>query len=511
MTRRTWAIAILGAWAVSLGWLVKREVFRPTGMRLAEAALSVPPGAVYYRLDVGGQQVGFASSTIDTQATSIGVTDMLVLQTPALGALHRTAALSRAVLSRTLRLEGVLTRFDGDVGRFVARNIVVGDTALTVTLFSGSDSETTHVPLAHPIVLPSLLPLRLAFGGELKRGKTYASVVFDPVLLAEQPVTVAVTAESTFVVADSAAYDSTARAWVPARFDTVRAFRIEQRESGMTTQAWIDAQGHIVRAENGVGFTMERTAFELAYTNFRHRDTTGLMRASAAPGPGDVVPTTVLAAGGRLPHDAASEARVRLTGAAPGAIDLGGGRQQLRGDTLVIRRESGAALAARYTLPARDSSHARWLAPAPLIQSDDPRIQAQARLIIGREQDPGRAARLLATWVHTNVQRRSTAAVPGAVQTLAARLGDCNQHAVLYVALARAAGLPARTAAGLLSLDGRFYYHAWAEVYLGDWVAVDPMLDAFPAGAAHVRFSIGGLARQTELVRLIGRIKLEVL
>ncbi len=63
MTRRTWAVAILGAWAASLGWLVKREFFRPTGTRLAEAALSVPPGAVYYRLDVGGRQVGFASST----------------------------------------------------------------------------------------------------------------------------------------------------------------------------------------------------------------------------------------------------------------------------------------------------------------------------------------------------------------------------------------------------------------------------------------------------------------
>src|SRR2546421_10446608 len=82
---------------------------------------------------------------------------------------------------------------------------------------------------------------------------------------------------------------------------------------------------------------------------------------------------------------------------------------------------------------------------------------------------------------------------------------------ILYVALARAAGLPARTAAGLVPVDGRFYYHAWAEVYLGDWVAVDPMLDEFPAGAAHVRFSIGGLAQQAELVRLIGRIKLEVL
>ena len=511
MTRRTWAVAILGAWAASLGWLVKREFFRPTGTRLAEAALSVPPGAVYYRLDVGGQQVGFASSTIDTQATSIGVTDMLVLRTPALGVLHRSVVLSRAVLSRTLRLEGVLARFDGDLGRFTARSLVNGDSVLAVTLFAGSDSETTRVPLARPIVLPSLLPLRLAFGGELKRGKTYASVVYDPVRLAEQPVTVEVAAESTFVVADSALYDSTAMAWVPARFDTVRAFRVEQRAGGMTTRAWIDAQGHIVRAENAVGFAMERTAFELAYTNFRHRDTTSLIRASLSPGPGEVVATTVLAARQLLPHDTTSQLRVRLTGVTPGAFDLGGGRQQQSGDTLLIRREPRATLSARYQLPARDSSLARWLAPAPLIQSEDPRIQAQARLIVGREQDPTRAARRIADWVRANLAQRPTATSPGALQALEARLGDCNEHAVLYVALARAAGLPARTAAGLVPVHGRFYYHAWAEVYLDDWVAVDPMLEEFPAGAAHVRFSIGGLAQQAELVRLIGRIKLEVL
>jgi hypothetical protein len=511
VTRRTWAVAILGAWAVSIGWLVKREFFRPTGTRLAQAALSVPPGAVYYRLDVAGQQVGFASSTIDTQATSIRVTDILILRIPALGVLHRTAAMSRATLSRTLRLERVDARFDGDLGRFAARSLVAGDTLLTVTLLAGPDSETTHVPLAHPIVLPTLLPLRLAFGGELKRGKTYASVVFDPILLAERPVTVLVAAESTLVVTDSAAYDSTALAWVPAHFDTVRAFRIEQREDGMTTRAWIDAQGHIVRAENAVGFVMERTAFEIAYTNFRHQDTTHLIRASAAPGPGEVVATTVLAARALLPRDTASLVRLRLSGVAPGMLDLGGGRQELRGDTLVIRRETPAALAARYGLPARDSTLARWLAPTPLIQSDDPRLQAQARLVVGPEEDPARAARLLATWVRGHVARRATAAVPSAVRVLETRVGDCNEHAVLFVALARAAGLPARTVAGLLQVDGRFYYHAWAEVYLGDWVAVDPMLDEFPAGAARVRFTIGGLARQAELVRLIGRIKLEVL
>ena len=77
--------------------------------------------------------------------------------------------------------------------------------------------------------------------------------------------------------------------------------------------------------------------------------------------------------------------------------------------------------------------------------------------------------------------------------------------------LNRAAGLPARPVAGLVDLGGRFYYHAWPEVYLGDWIAVDPTLDQFPADAGHLRFVAGGLARQVELIRFIGRLKLEVL
>ena len=89
--------------------------------------------------------------------------------------------------------------------------------------------------------------------------------------------------------------------------------------------------------------------------------------------------------------------------------------------------------------------------------------------------------------------------------------GDCNDVATLYVALARSAGLPARTVAGLIYLNGRFYYHAWPEVYLGDWVAVDPTFDQYPADATHLRFAIGGLARQVELFPLVGRLTLEVL
>ena len=515
MSRRTLTAVILGAWIVSLGWLVKREVFRPTGARLAEAALRVPPGAVYYRLAVAERQVGFSSTTIDTSGTNIRVTDILVLQIPALGALHHTATMSRATFSRTLRFESVDAKFAGDPGVYAAQGRVNGDTVFTVSLASGADSETTRVPLVRPIVLPTILPLRLAFGGELKPGKVYTSVVFDPMLLAQRVVEVTMTAESTLVVPDSAGFDSTTMAWVAVHFDTVRAFRIEETSGGSAMTAWIDAQGHIVRAANTAGFSMERMAFELAYVNFRHRDTARVARASANPGPGEVVATTALVA--RVPPDARSRLdtlsllRARLSGAAPTGPDFTTGRQRLVGDTLVVRRQAGAELTARYRLPASEPWLAPFLAPEPWIESEDARIQAQARLIVGREGDPASAARLIHDWVATHVEPRVVTGAAGAVRVLETRSGDCNERTVLYVALARAAGLPARPVAGLLYRGGRFYYHAWPEVYLGDWVAVDPALNEFPADAAHVRFVVGGLARQAQLVRLIGSLKLEVL
>ncbi|HYL20229.1 MAG TPA: transglutaminase-like domain-containing protein [Gemmatimonadales bacterium] len=511
MTRRTLALAILGAWVLSLGWLVRRQVFRPAGARLAEAALSVPPGASYYRLQLGGQQVGFASSTIDTTPTAIRVTNILVLRFPAAGVLRRTAALSRAVLSRGLRLESLDAKFDGDPGRFTVGGLVNDDTSLTITISATTDSSTTRLPLAHPVLLPTVLPLRLAFGGELKPGGSYATAVFDPMLLAERPVQVAVAHESTFVVADSAGYDSTARAWIPVRFDTVRAFLITQLEGDVKTKAWIDGQGRVVRAETPAGFVIERSAFELAFENFRRRDTIQVTRASASPPPGSVVAATAIAARAPAPRVPLPTLRVRLSGITLAGFQLVDGRQRLTGDRLEVRADSGARLTSRYTLPSQDTTLRAALAPAPLIQSDDPRVRVQARHIVGAERDPARAARLIADWVSREVARQAGVGVPGAVQVLGQRRGDCNEHTVLYVALARAAGIPARTAAGLLYTGGRFYYHAWAEVYLGDWVAVDPTFGQFPADAAHLRVTTGGLARQMELLPLTGSLKVEVL
>lgn len=503
MTRRHWVIAIFAAWVLSIGWLVKREVFRPTGARLAAAALAVPPGGVFYRLDVGEQQVGWTSTTLDTFPDAVRVETAVMLDVAAAGKLHRTTSRSVAMLSRALRLRTVDATFQGDLGEFATHGRVLGDSILSVAIVSDGDSQMTRIRLKGPISLPSLLPLRLAFGGELKAGRSYTVRVFDPVLLTERDVTARVAAESTLVVSDSADLDSTTLVWVPKRFDTVRAFRIDHDANGFPMRSWIDAQGRLVLARSDAergsdGFSIERAAFEIAFENFRRRDTARVARNSAAPRLGEIVPVTALVAGIRTQPERLARLRVRTSG----------------GDTLdIVQAGALRAGAAPYRLPSRDTTLARWLAPEPLIQSRDRRIVAQARQIIGRERGPARVAELLTHWVHRALRRTAPRAVsaPSALTVLQTRRGDCNEATTLFVALARSTGLPARPVAGLLYLNGRFYYHAWAEVFLNDWIAVDPTFDQYPADASRLPFAIGGLARQVELVPLIGRLKLEVL
>ena len=94
-----------------------------------------------------------------------------------------------------------------------------------------------------------------------------------------------------------------------------------------------------------------------------------------------------------------------------------------------------------------------------------------------------------------------------------------------FALMARTLGMPSRVVVGFLpggytgdTVDGQRVaevttgqLHAWPEVYLDGWVAVDPTFGQFPADAAHLRFIIGGLARQVELIQLIGRLQLDVI
>jgi transglutaminase-like putative cysteine protease len=230
---------------------------------------------------------------------------------------------------------------------------------------------------------------------------------------------------------------------------------------------------------------------------------------------GDILEGTAIAAGALPGRDGPTRLRVRLSGTSLDGFDLQGGRQRREGNELTITREGADVLAADWTLAGRQAGFrqrfAAELASEPLLQANDPAIVALALRIAGNERDPRVVAERINRWVHDSLAKEITLSIPNAVQVLRSRRGDCNEHTQLFTALARAVGIPTRIATGLAYVNGKFYYHAWPEIRLRDWVAVDPTFGQFPADAAHLRFVRGGLTRQGELLRLVGTLRIEVL
>jgi hypothetical protein len=164
-------------------------------------------------------------------------------------------------------------------------------------------------------------------------------------------------------------------------------------------------------------------------------------------------------------------------------------------------------------LPIESSRLRPFLEAGPYIQSGDEEIIKQARDIVGDEKDSYKAARKINAWVSENVEDRFTADMSNALQTLHSRQGDCGEHAVLSVALMRAAGIPARPVAGLVysSQENGFAYHAWTEVFVGGWVMMDPSWGEDLINPTHIALARGDILEQTSIIyRVLGRISIEV-
>jgi hypothetical protein len=509
-SRRVIGVAIIIFWAGVVGWHIRREYFKPMAMRLEAGARTLAPGSYFFVVRMQDRAIGFARTHFDTLATGFVFEDNIVLDVPALDTVHRAMAQTRIELGKALQLENFTFSLTSEIGRFLVKGVMRPDSQLDLELSAGGKMQRSTYPASKALLLDAAVPLRLAASSELAVGRTYSSRVFDPSTMSDREVQLRVSARETLIVPDSAGWDTSRRRFVATSYDTIPVWRIEQQFGSITVSNWVDEDGHLVKAESPLGFTLERTAYELADQEWKG---SAADRQSAA-GYGAIIEQTAIASNVDLAAIAsATQMRVRLKGVDLRGFDLSGGRQSLRGDTLTIAREPQSAMRTSYILPYAGGAAeiVSELSATPLIQSNDPLIIRTARRITRDARDAADAARKLNDWVYGELRKDITLSVPSALQVLESKQGDCNEHTVLYVALARAIGLPARTAVGLVNVRNRFYYHAWPEVYLGSWVAVDPTLGQYPADASHIRFLIGGLARQVELIRLIGRLEVEVI
>jgi len=153
------------------------------------------------------------------------------------------------------------------------------------------------------------------------------------------------------------------------------------------------------------------------------------------------------------------------------------------------------------------------LKPADKIESDAPEIKAQAKALAAGVNSQEDLARVLAAWtadwLHDTIDDGGSA-----VASLASKKGNCQTHARLYTALARASGIPTRFVSGLVLLEGKgFLYHSWAESFINDnWVSVDPIYNQLPADPTHLKLLEGHLPEDmAPIIAIIGRIKMTVL
>ena len=166
----------------------------------------------------------------------------------------------------------------------------------------------------------------------------------------------------------------------------------------------------------------------------------------------------------------------------------------------------------RATIPMRPEEFGSALKPSSFVQSSNPEIVRLARSIVGSERNAVGVMKKLTLWVYHNLRKGYTASASNALDTLARKSGDCTEHSVLFVALARAAGLPAREVAGVVySEEGDgFFFHQWAEAYVGKWVSTDPTFGQPIADATHIKLTEGEILKQMRIMNAIGRLKIDV-
>jgi hypothetical protein len=158
---------------------------------------------------------------------------------------------------------------------------------------------------------------------------------------------------------------------------------------------------------------------------------------------------------------------------------------------LEIRRDSRLPKASVLT----KMQQADYLSTSPRLQSDHKAVRDLAKKIVGAASDPMEKTRRIEKWVYKKLEKSYRDNADTALGVLERKAGDCTEHSLLFVALARAAGLPAREVGGVAyenSAKPKFAWHAWAEIHDGhQWISVDPTWDQVYVDGTHIKMSEG--------------------
>jgi len=358
---------------------------------------------------------------------------------------------------------------------------------LEIAMETVSGETQRTLPLEQELILPSLIS-RLLVESKLTSGDKFDIPLFEPLTILmgmDQPV-------STHIIGEKENLD------IP--FGKFETFKVNSNFMGSQSTSWINDKGEILKQEFPPGLMAIRES---------EKDILNKKNSSF-----DIVNKTSIPANIKIKNPGNLKyLKIKLEGIdTSDEFDIDDRyRQYLEGQIVEIKSQELKTSTNSYDLPY-DSSEYRELTKADfLIQSDDKEIIEITQKVLDGETDPIKAADKINNWIYKNLKKSATVSLPNAKDVLKTRVGDCNEHAALFSAMSRSAGIPTKTVLGTMYYEKSFYYHAWNEVYVGQWVAVDSTYGQFPADATHIKLIEGNLAKSGEILKVVGKLNIEII
>ena len=430
----------------------------------------------------GEKKIGFSHSRYTRLDQGYRFNETLFMRINTMGMVQDIGLNTSGILHTDFSLK----TFDFEIasGRFnFSASGNISDKTLELNTRSAGTEQTYQVNLADDIYFTSGI-VQAASAGKLKPGDQLTLKVFDPIAMGQESILLHILEEEDITIMGQ----------------VIKATKISLKFKGATQLAWMDEKGDLLREKGLLGIILEKTSREDAMHGLPIQSSQDLTEAASIPANMDIDNP-----------DQLMQMRFEIRGSGDFSEQLQGGRQTYHSPVLSIQKES------LNDLPQQDSPRvpaeniAIFLAPSPFIQSDHPAIRRLTSDLVADEDPPLEKARKLVAWMQTHIKKRPVISIPDALSTLENRVGDCNEHAVLFAALARAAGIPTRIEAGVVFLRKRFFYHAWNSIYVGRWITVDALFDQIPADVTHIRLASGMQKDQLDILGLIGNLKIKIL
>lgn len=480
-----WIAGALFALAFSVLFIIRLDLLNKifsTPQTLSISSLAViPERDTWMNIFQKDKKIGFSHKTFTKKKNGYLLQEHIFMRINTLGMVQDINLKTHGVLNDDFTLSSFNFKISSGRFAFSATGSVSGDIINIKTQSSGALRTFDIKIKKKPYIAGGILDAIRASG--LNAGGKFTFDVFDPATMSQEPVIVSVVGKEN----------------IKSMGSMKIATKLLMNFKGATQLAWIGEDGEVLKEKGFLGISLEKTTRKDAL--YGHPLETGEDLTKVASIASNVVIKDVAGL---------KTLKLEIGGIKYNDVNLHGERQTLIDNILTVEKESLSGLAPSLDADKLDTLEKIFMQPGPFIQSDHQKIKDQAKKIIRNEVVPFKKAKKLIAWVYKNIEKRPVLSVPDALSTLENRVGDCNEHAVLLAALARASGIPARVETGLAYLNGRFYYHAWNLLYLGRWITADSAFDQLPADVTHIRFTTGSL-KQLDLMSIIGKVKLKVI